>query len=135
MSSPAKHWYKVPQKLVEQAVKNGFKKVPTEVALRPHDGDDVNKAFEAGGPHGAMNYRNRLISLTLCGVSYDPKLEKASRKACSPASPDPDCIPTNIFASLPGPLIALLTKAFTEINEADAEWFEDFLGSHSVEVA
>ena len=126
------HWFTFPPKIREAATREGFKSVPSQIALRAHDGDDLLKALEACGPQGALGFRNRLTSMTICGVNFDPKGAKEGRKPCSVAAEDPNCIPHNVFAGLSGPMVTLLGKVFSQINEAEEKDVQDFLSSGSV---
>jgi len=130
-TSPAVvHWYKIPKKVQDKAKQNGLA-CPTEIALRPQTGADVERALAANMAKRTMDFATKKVMETLAGVSYDPLCAKESRKEVSRASSDPSLFPDYIFSVLPAQVVTLLQKAFSDINDPDEEDQEVFTKSHS----
>lgn len=129
------HWYKIPQKTVDAAVKEGFQLVPTEIALRAHNGTDMDDAMEAGSLKAVTNFRHRLIASTICGINLSPGRERESRQVVHSGVEDANLLPANIWARMPGPIMTMLMKAFSTINDGNSDDIEDFEKSHTVVAA
>jgi len=99
--STAQHWYSIPDKTIAKALKAGHPRCPTEIAIRPQTGDDVQRSLEADVRKG-IAFMTKKVEATICGVNYDPKRDKAKRLVVSRAAESPELFPDYIFASLLG---------------------------------
>lgn len=121
------HWFPVPAATLARAKQNGFQRVPTELALRPQTGEDLEKSLQGMEAMKQMaNLRSRLVKQTLCGVNYDEKRDDSKRQKVSRGSDNPDLITDNIWATLPASVITLLQSVYSDINEPDEEELADF---------
>lgn len=124
-------WYRVPPAVIERARKNGFSRCPSELALRPQTGGDIEAAM-AGDIKAGLSFQQKMIQSVLCGANYDPEAKESGRIAVSRGSAHPDGHPTNVYANLPAAVCTLLAKAFSEMNEAEEEEVKDFTKSRSI---
>jgi hypothetical protein len=121
------HWFPVPAATLARAKQNGFQRVPTELALRPQTGEDLEKCLQGMEAMKQMaNLRARLVKQTLCGVNYDDKRDTSKRLPVSRGSDNPDLITDNIWATLPASIVTLLQSVYSDINEPDEEELADF---------
>lgn len=123
-------WYRVPARVTERAKKLGFQRCPSEIALRPQTGGDIEMAL-AGDMKAGLSFRQKMIQNCIAGVNYDPEGKEGERKPANRAG-HPDYFPANIYAALPSAVATLLDKAFSEMNEAEDVDQADFLQSRSV---
>lgn len=130
---PTQHWYSIPDKTIAKATRAGHSRCPTEIAIRPQTGDDVQRSLEADVRKG-IAFMTKKVEATICGVNYDPKRDPTRRQAVSRAAESPELFPDYIFASLPAPVVTMLMAVFSELNDPDTEEFEDFKKSHSAVV-
>jgi hypothetical protein len=131
--STAQHWYSIPDKTIAKALKAGHPRCPTEIAIRPQTGDDVQRSLEADVRKG-IAFMTKKVEATICGVNYDPKRDKAKRLVVSRAAESPELFPDYIFASLPAPVVTMLLAVFSELNDPETDEFEAFKTSHSAVV-
>lgn len=125
------HWYTIPDKTVAKALKNGFARCPTEIALRPQDGTALSLALEITAKTKSVDFATRKVISTLCGVNYDPKRDPAKRQEVSRASENPELFPDYLFGVLPAQVVTMLLAAFADINDPDEDEVADFRKSHS----
>lgn len=124
------YWYKIPPKTIANAQKNGFKRCPSEIALRPQTGGDIEAAM-SGDIKAGLSFQQRMIQNLICGVNFDPDAKEASRATVSRGASHPDYHPANVYAALPASVCTMLGKAFSDMNEPEEEDLEVFLQSRS----
>lgn len=124
------YWFTVPVKTRAEALKNGFTRCPSEIAIRPQTGGDIEAAM-AGDIKAGLSFQQKMIQAVLCGVNFDPDGNEAGRKAVSRAAAHPDYHPSNVYAALPAAVCTMLGKAFSTMNEPEQEDLDVFLQSRS----
>jgi len=132
MPNDTKHWYSIPDKTIAKALKNGFTRCPTEIALRPQDGNAVQQALEITAKTKSVDFATRKVISTLCGVNYDKQRDPAKRQEVSRASDNPELFPDYLFGVLPSQVVTMLLASFADINDPDEDEVADFKKSHSV---
>lgn len=126
------HWYKVPKTVRDKAKQNGLSNCPSEIALRPQVGSDVEQALSTDLKKKSLGFVTKKVQETICGVNYDDNCDRAKRQKVSRAADRPDLFPDYIFSTLPSQVVTMLQRAFSDINDPDEEDLEAFLKSHSV---
>lgn len=134
MSNTVQHWYKIPDKTLEKAKKNGFPNCPTEIALKPQDGQGVELSLQANLKNKSMDFATRKVVSTICGVNHDPARDPSKRKEVSRASGNPELFPDFVFQTLPAAVVTMLMDVFSEVNDPEEDELADFKKSHSAVV-
>lgn len=125
------HWFQIPDKTIAKAKKNGFTRCPTEIAIRPQDGQAVEQSLQANLKSKSMDFATRKVVATLCGVNYDPARDSSKRQEVSRASSNPELFPDYIFGTLPASVVTMLMDVFSEVNDPEEDELENFKKSHS----